>query len=527
MPRSHSTLLAAALLLALPIALLPRPAAAEVPSPTVEGPVSGGLGEPFIASTTFDLAEVGYRQAEFFVSGTARSYVPVEPLESDGRWVVEPDASADYRTRILVYRPVKRGRFNGTVLVEWLNVTGGLDSAPDWLMTHTELIRRGYAWVGVSTQLVGVEGGPALPGLPSSPLKEVDPERYGSLIHPGDSFSYDIFSQVGEAVLHPTGVAPLGGLRPKRIIAIGESQSAFRLTTYVNAIQPRDRVYDGFFIHSRGASSAPLSQPPQANVLAPAPVFQRTDLGTPVLTFETETDLTLLNYARDRQPDSEGFRLWEVAGTAHADTYTTAVGATDLGNDPSVTELLVTTMPVPQIPALACPVPINSGPQHFVAKAAIAALERWVRTGRPPAPRPRIELAQPPPRAVIARDDLGNALGGIRTPYVDLPIAALSGQGQTGSILCILFGTTEPFDEQTLEALYPDACEYLRDFDRATWRAVRKRDVLLRDAWLIHIGARLSGPGADARCGRRHAGRKRLGGRHRGRKQFGGPHRGE
>lgn len=499
----------AALLLALPILLLlPRPAAAGPPSPTVEGPVSGGLGAPFIASTSFDLAEVGYRQVEFFVSGTARSYVPVEPLESDGRWVVEPDESADYRTRILVYRPIKRGRFNGTVLVEWLNVSGGLDSAPDWLMTHTELIRRGYAWVGVSAQFVGVEGGPGLPGLPSLPLKLFDPERYGSLVHPGDSFSYDIFSQAGEAVAHPVGIAPLGELRPKRIIGIGESQSAFRLTTYVNAIQPLDRVYDGFFIHSRGAGATPLSQPPQANVPAPAQVFQRTDLGIPVLTFETETDLTLLSYARDRQPDSEGFRLWEVAGTAHADIYTTAVGATDRGDDPSVTELVVTTMPVPQIPALTCPFPINSGPQHFVAKAAIAALERWVRTGRPPAPRPRIELAQPPPQAVIARDELGNALGGIRTPAVDLPIATLSGQGQTGSILCILFGTTEPFDEQTLEELYPDACEYLRDYDRATRRAVRKGDVLRRDAWLLHRGARLSGPGADASCGRRHAGRK-------------------
>jgi hypothetical protein len=509
MLRSSSQALVAALLLALAAgSLLARPAAAQAPSPTVEGPVSGGLGEPFIASTSFDLAELGYRQAEFFISGTARSYVPVEPLESDGRWVVEPAAAADYRTRILVYRPIRRGRFNGTVLVEWLNVSGGLDSAPDWLMTHTELIRKGYAWVGVSAQIVGVEGGPALPGIPPMPLKEVDPERYGSLVHPGDSFSYDIFSQAGEAVLHPTGVAPLAGLRPKRIIAIGESQSAFRLTTYVNAIQPRDRIYDGFFIHSRGASAAPLSQLPQANVLAPAQVFQRTDLESPVLTFETETDLTLLNYARDRQPDSRGFRLWEVAGTAHADIYTTSVGATDRGNDPSVTELVVTTMPISELPGFACPFPINSGPQHFVAKAAIAALRRWVRTGRPPAPRPRIELAEPPPQAVIARDALGNALGGIRTPAVDLPIATLSGEGQTGAILCILFGTTEPFDAETLEALYPDACEYLRDFDRATRRAARRRDVLRRDAWLLHLGARLSGPGADARCGRRHAGRK-------------------
>ena len=46
----------------------PTLAAAEVPSPTLEGPVTGG-GKPFIASTTFDLTQVGYEQAEYFISG--------------------------------------------------------------------------------------------------------------------------------------------------------------------------------------------------------------------------------------------------------------------------------------------------------------------------------------------------------------------------------------------------------------------------------------------------------------------------
>ena len=45
-----------------------------------------------------------------------------------------------------------RKKFNGTVVVEWLNVSGGVDAAPDWTFAHTELIREGYAWVGVSAQ---------------------------------------------------------------------------------------------------------------------------------------------------------------------------------------------------------------------------------------------------------------------------------------------------------------------------------------------------------------------------------------
>lgn len=513
MSRSYAPALTAALWLVLALAALPpRFAGAEVPSPDVEGPVSGGLGQPFLGTTTFDLSELGYTQEEYFLSGTARSYLPTGPLTSDGLWSVEPAESADYKTRIVVYRPTRRGRFNGTVVVEWLNVSGGVDAAADWIMAHTELLRRGYAWVGVSAQYVGVEGGPGLLGFPSMSLKETDPERYGSLVHPGDSFSYDIFSQAGEAIRHPHGISPLGPLHPRRLLAAGESQSAFRLTTYVNALSKRDGIYDGYFIHSRGAGSDLLSQGPQTRVPTPAKVFVRTDIETPVLTFETETDLgTLLKYRRDRQPDSDHFRLWEVAGTSHADTYTTTVGMTDRGDDPSVTEIVLTTTPVVQLSALSCPVPINSGPQHFVVNAAIASLDRWVRTGRAPTPRPRIQFTGSPPR--IARDALGNALGGIRTPAVDVPVATLSGEGQAGSIFCLLFGSTQPFDEQTLESLYPDACDYLEDYDRATWDAVLKGNVLLRDAFLLHRGARLSGPGADATCGRRHAYPKFRGGR--------------
>ena len=130
---------------------------------------------------------------------------------------------------------------------------------------------------------------------------------------------------------HPAAVDPLGGLAAKRLLATGDSQSAFRLVTYVNAIEPRDRVYDGFLVHSRSGSGAPLSQPPQPAVDPPNPTRIRDDVGVPVLTFETETDLEVLHYLGARQPDSKDFRLWEVAGTAHADSYTVG-GASDTGN---------------------------------------------------------------------------------------------------------------------------------------------------------------------------------------------------
>ena len=57
---------------------------APVPAPTIEGPVTGGLGTPFIAATTFDLSQVGYVEEEFFISGTATAFTNVGPLGSDG-----------------------------------------------------------------------------------------------------------------------------------------------------------------------------------------------------------------------------------------------------------------------------------------------------------------------------------------------------------------------------------------------------------------------------------------------------------
>ena len=306
---------------------------ADAASPTVSGPITGGNGVPIVFSgqpadrlvgrETFDLASVGYVQSEFFLEGAASAYAPVpgSALTSDGRWTVQPSSQAPFKTRLVVNAPIDRRDFNGSVVVEWLNVSGGADASPDWMHTHVELIRRGYAWVGVSAQAVGVNG---LKGVPP----QGDAVRYASLTHPGDSYSYDMFSQAGQAIRDRADLV-LGGLRPDRLIAAGESQSAGRMVTYIDAVHPLVGVYDGFLVHSRGAGGAALSQAPLPAVPTPAPTFVRADLDVPVLVFNTETDAGSL---QARQPDSPTYRLWEVAGTAHFDQYGLMTGGTDAGS---------------------------------------------------------------------------------------------------------------------------------------------------------------------------------------------------
>ncbi len=488
MPRHAFRRSSAAVLASLLSLSIPAPVAGDVAVPSITGPITGP-GSPSLESTTFDLAPFGYVEEEFFATGTATGYVSNLDLSADGKWSASPHDTAGYTTRLLVRRPTTRRRFNGTVVVEWLNVSGGFDAAPDWTSTHTMLLRDGFVWIGVSAQYIGVSGGPPLDRHRS--LTEVDPSRYGALLHPGDTYSYDMFSQAGLAARRLASLL-LGGLRPKRVIAIGESQSAARLVTYIDAIHPLARVYDGFLVHSRGGGAAPLSLP-QPVFDGPPLALIRDDVDVPVLTLQTETDVVAIGFFAARQPDGPSIRTWEVAGTAHVDTYMTMVGATDQGPAAADTTHLP---PVDSIfgGTVACSLPINSGPQHYVLSAALRQLVRWVRSGRPPASAPPLSVrAGSPP--TIERDPFGNAVGGVRTPQVDVPIAALSGIGQNDGSPCGRFGTTIAFDAATITSLYPDHRSYVAAVSHAAKRAVKRGVLIAIDAKAIRRAAIASSVG--------------------------------
>jgi len=435
---------------------------------TIERLTAGG--PPVLARTLFDLGAVGYQEAEYAISGTARAFA----RRDEGLQVVE---TAPYTTRVLVHRPVDASTFNGTVWVEWLNVSGGLDAAPDWMFTHTELIRAGAAWVGVSAQHMGVAGGLGLVGIESPGLVGSDPVRYGSLSHPGDRFSYDIFTQAGAAARRASGTI-LDGLAVERVLAVGESQSAFRLTTYVNEVDPTTPTFDGFLIHARGATAPPLHDDDDpAAAMQGEPVLFRDDLRAPVLCVEAETDLLALGYLAARQDDGAHLVVWEMAGTSHADAYTFGTGMIDTGRLP-IAELAAAWIPSSELLGMQVNLPVNAGPQHYVMNAAVAHLERWVRDGTRPPASPRLEVVD----GAFATDQQGNVRGGIRTPHVDVPTAVLSGFGNDGHPVSFLTGTTTPLGAEQLAALYPSRDDYLARFAAATDAAVDAGFVLAADA---------------------------------------------
>ncbi len=430
---------------------------------TLTGPVTTGhIVEPESAHA-LDLAANGYEEHEYFASGTADAF-KADSMPSDGKWTITPTTTASYKTRILVRRPTNPAHFNGTVIVEWMNVSAG-ESAPDWDFLNPMLMRDGYAYVGVSAQALGVDGGRSLLGTPnaagatpSGGLVGGEPARYGSLHHPGDQYALDMFAQIGQA-LRATQPAALGGLKAKHILAIGESQSAFYLTTFADALQPRTDTFGGIFIHSRGGSGASLTGSSIVSSKGPDDLRIRTDLKVPVFMSQTQTDLIQLGYAPAQQPNTAKIRTWEIAGTAHADAYTVGAAASILG----------------------CTTPVNSGPQHNVVQAAFTAFDKWVDNGTPPPSPPPFKLSSTDP-PTLALDAHGNVIGGVRTPAVDVPVSTLSGAPAAGaSTICGLFGSTVAFTPAQLAGLYGTQSSYIAAYTKSLDKAIAEGYILDAD----------------------------------------------
>jgi hypothetical protein len=440
-------------------------------------PIDGGAGPSLMGSMSSpDLAAAGYVETELSMSGTAVAWrARTDPTPFDGRLDLEPGPESPYRTRLVVRRPADDAAFSGTVVLEWLNVSSGADTAPCYGFLGTEIVRRGHVWVGLSAQKAGVETAPALVdvgGIELQGLRQVDPVRYGDLHHPGDAWSYDMFTALARALRTSRGAGPTADLDVRRLIAVGESQSAYTLTTYLNGVQPLEGVLDAALVHSRGGPSAPLDGPEGRIDLEAGrddpPVRIRDDLGMPVLVLQTETDvLGHLDYLPARQDDTEWLRLWEVAGTAHADRSL-------VGDFESV---------------LGCDTPVNRGQQRFVARAALRALVDW--PDRPPATADRLAVVDGPDgRPVYALDTSGNVVGGVRTPCVEVPTEVLSGLAPAGANrVCRLFGQTGPMPTDQLRSRYPSSQHYVEAYEDAVDAAVaagvvlaEDRDELLADA---------------------------------------------
>jgi hypothetical protein len=449
------------------------------PGPMVTGPVRNtspvgdpAHGYPFLA-TDVGLAAAGYVEQEFFVSGAATRYatrgVETATVTSTGH---------QYRTRIVVRRPVSARAFNGVVVAEWNNVSNQWDQEVDWFQSHEHLIREGYAWVGISAQRAGLHS--------PTGLKAWSPSRYGTLdVTDGgaitdDTLSYDIFSQAVRAVRRPAGTDPLGPLPPPRmVIATGHSQSAGRLANYYNGVQPLSGALDAVVLHGGGG-------------------VLRTDLSTPVFRINSEGDVAtgILPAAARAQPDSPVLRSWEVAGASHGDwkliTDYGPLRKRDIGSYPGGFPGEPQTCALPSLSRI---------PQHMAQNAVYDHTVAWVARGTQPPTAPRIQMtATEPP--TVARDDLGLALGGLRLAQHEVPLRVNSGIN-SGPGFCFLDGSSVPLTDAQLAALHPTVQSYVERAVAVTMANVRAGYVprsFVRDpAWYSDIRELVDGYVAEGR----------------------------
>lgn len=412
-------------------------AMAQVPDATIYGPIAAD--EPgantlnsIYSASAIELAEYGYVEEEYFIEGTANRY-SMEGMETGAVL----DSGHPYRTRLIVRRPENPARFNGIVVVEWINVTGGPDKDIDWWQSGPHLVRNGYAFIAVSAQQMGIDT-----------MQAWSPERYGELdtTHDGmvenDALSFDIFAAVGKAVNRVGEETPAGsvdilpGLYAEQILATGHSQSASRLAAYINNLHALEPVFDGFMVHGGGGRI-------------------RDDNDAKIFKVMAETDMS--RRAAEPQPNTETFRQWEVAGSSHVDE----IFELEYAKVRNLREGLSTDNVFVRDSQCNLP-PYSRVPFRHVMDAAFEHLVSWVRDDVPPPIAPPLQVKRMMPQVEFARDEYGNILGGIRLAAHAVPTATNTGMnGGTENRFCFLYGSHQPFDQETLRSLYSSHADYV------------------------------------------------------------------
>jgi hypothetical protein len=497
---------------------------AQTPIPTVTGPVPvTATSYPYLAANTLaepiDLAKAGYVEEEFFVSGTANVY----DWAADGA-VSVARANAPYTNRILVRRPADPARFSGTVIVEMMHSPRGLDFPLMWGWIHQYIVDRGDAWVGFTMEPDAVKALKKFNAARYAPLSWANPNPAETCGEGGrgnaapvtsdseEGLLWDITSQVGALLRSNAPSRPLAGFNVQYLYLTTQDPAQL---TYINAFQPRATVaggkpvYDGHVAKSgRRATRIRRCAPTPGNG---DPRHGIKNAGVPVINVLQEGDV--LGGLRERRADSDDpadrFRLYEVAGTAHSGTAAYRWSTANMADHAAAGGEVVTrsfsgaiapyTFDVPLRDPQRCQTSEMVSEQPIVTytfHSAFANLDQWVRKGTPAPRAPRIEVAGEGAQARIAKDQFGNALGGVRTPWVEVPIATYHAGHGPGPGCGQNFGYTEPFSWARLDALYGSYKTYASRMSQAVDRSVKER--WLTEADGRKIKAELAVPAAAA-----------------------------
>lgn len=450
-------------------------AAETVPVPQVTAVPVTSTSRPFMAADhtidTQDLSKSGYVEAEFLLSGKANVYD-----WTAGNVTVKTPA-APYTGKILVRRPADAAHFSGTVVVELMNPARRFDWGMMWGYLHDYLIEQGDAWVGIT-----------MPGSIQG-LERFNPSRYATLSFnnpnpaevcaaPGrggksgpptaslieDGLRWDMISQVAAALKSKDGNMPFSGFRVDRVYMTTQIAD---LETYINAIHSRATLadgkpaYDGYLVKNptapariRNCGSAPARTDPKALIQ---------DINVPVISVVAQGEL--IGSLPFRRPDADGpngrYRSYEISGAAHIDKFAYATGFPALTDQRAAVGTAQGTADWPFNAPCDPPISLSEHPLlKYSYDAALMNLDTWSRKGVAPPKADRIQVTDGPmPQLVM--DDFGHAKGGVRSPWVDVPIATYY-TTTPGPGTCAELGHATPFTAARIKMLYPSALQYSR-----------------------------------------------------------------
>jgi hypothetical protein len=369
------------------------------------------------------------------------------PYATEEFFVSGTAAGAPYMTRIIIRRPMDAKSFSGTVIGEAMHA-GGRSLIFEW--SRVSILTRHHVFAEIVHSPAQIQM-----------LKTFNAERYAALgITMGQS--NEIIAQVGR--LLKSGSVPLAGYSVKRITLMGTSASSATVRNYLGVhadlrMPDGGPIFDGYLLTSTLGNT-------------PLPVVD-----VPMIQMPTQTEVTM--YAAQgngyRRPDSDApgnrFRLYEVAGMPHNNSRDNP----GFLNDP-------------------CTLPVTDFPAGAFTALGLNDLVDWIATGKTPQHAPPIVVEN---NAVMV-DEYGNAKGGVRNVYVDVPVASngVLGKGKTPAQdrLCQLGGTKVMLPDATLAKLYKNTDGYqkrvnarLKDLVKAGWFLPEYVEDVRKDAKGVHI----------------------------------------
>ena len=444
--------------------------------PAVSGPIpTTATSHIYMAAAdarlALDLPALGYVEEEFFFSGKANVY---DWAKSGDVTVRTPNAP--YTTRMIVRRPADPKKFSGTVWVEFMNSVARIDESMAWGYDNYYIMDSGDAYVGISANFDGDV---------LATLKKFDPQRYATLsmanpaplpggcAEAGKSYSaetevglrWDMLSQAGALLKSDLPNRPLASLKVQRLFVFGQSNGD--LPTYIsafgnNANLPNGKpVWDGYLLKDSGIPMRTNQCDPRPSATDPRRIIK--DIHAPVVQVVVEN--SVINGYGSRRADSDTpgdlYRRYEIPGASHVDPYVTywlpkAEILTAVGINP-IWPSGRACFPMQEM---------NDFPIHYYMAGAMQNLDAWVRDGVSPPHADRIQIVdEGTPSARVARDQYGNAPGGVRNAYVEVPTASYHEPARCGD-------AEVSFDWKRLESIYGSYANFKAKFDAAVDRDV-------------------------------------------------------